>query len=241
MAWLECTMPSTHFAGKTTGSLRIFSWSRTSRSSSYGHWGERKPETTAPNHTWITEYSTEVIKIKTFPTRLGYSPDQQQSKIRSLPWPKCPEPVNQEESAFKNGDTKITKDRKSKKDPLTLPETSSLSSFKSSGAMKAGVPAVLVSFTSSPANSLLTPKSEICRAEGRDTDKMGILSSTKVRVRMRPTLIRPSSVRSRLDGLMSRWIIFWKCTGIKNMHQWSMRKNMQEAWERIISQFVWHH
>lgn len=52
-----------------------------------------------------------------------------------------------------------------------------------SGAMNAGVPAVLDSRASFPSNWLLTPKSAIFTC--------------------------PSSPRSRLDGLMSLWMIFW--------------------------------
>lgn len=52
-----------------------------------------------------------------------------------------------------------------------------------SGAMKAGVPAVLDSSASVPSNSLLTPKSAIFRC--------------------------PSSPSRRLEGLMSLWTILW--------------------------------
>lgn len=64
----------------------------------------------------------------------------------------------------------------------TFPEKIFLVSESVSGAMKAGVPTVLVKRASAPLNSLLTPKSAI--------------------------LMCPSSPTRRLEGLMSRWIIF---------------------------------
>lgn len=64
----------------------------------------------------------------------------------------------------------------------TFPEKIFLVSESVSGAMKAGVPTVLVKRASAPLNSLLTPKSAI--------------------------LTCPSSPTRRLEGLISRWIIF---------------------------------
>lgn len=70
-----------------------------------------------------------------------------------------------------------------KKDLLTFPEKFLRVSERVSGARNAGVPTVLVSRASAPSNWLLTPKSAI--------------------------LTWPSSPTSRLEGLMSRWMIFW--------------------------------
>lgn len=66
---------------------------------------------------------------------------------------------------------------------LTFPLKPWASSFIISGAMKAGVPAVHDRRASAPSNSLLTPKSAI--------------------------LTWPLSPSSRLDGLMSLWMILW--------------------------------
>ena len=70
---------------------------------------------------------------------------------------------------------------------LTFPDHGSSPGLcaRLSGGVKAGVPAVLVRKASLPSNSSETPKSAI--------------------------LTRPSLAvqRRRLDGLMSRWIIFW--------------------------------
>lgn len=66
---------------------------------------------------------------------------------------------------------------------LTLPLKLLRVSERVSGAMKAGVPAVLDSKASLPSNWLLTPKSAI--------------------------FTWPSSPSSRFEGLMSRWMIFW--------------------------------
>lgn len=65
----------------------------------------------------------------------------------------------------------------------TFPENIFLVSERVSGAMNAGVPTVLDKRASVPLNSLLTPKSAI--------------------------LMCPSSPTKRLEGLISRWIIFW--------------------------------
>lgn len=65
----------------------------------------------------------------------------------------------------------------------TFPEKIFRVSESDSGAMKAGVPTVLERSASLPLNSLLTPKSAI--------------------------LMCPSSPTKRLEGLMSRWMIFW--------------------------------
>lgn len=76
-----------------------------------------------------------------------------------------------------------TKDLPAKIREPTLPLKLFLVSESVSGAMKAGVPAVLDSKASLPSNWLLTPKSAIFTC--------------------------PSSPSSRLEGLMSRWTIFW--------------------------------
>ncbi|TNN64756.1 hypothetical protein EYF80_025062 [Liparis tanakae] len=66
---------------------------------------------------------------------------------------------------------------------LTFPLKLFRASESVSGAMNAGVPAVLDSIASLPSNWLLTPKSAI--------------------------FTWPSSPSSKLEGLMSRWTIFW--------------------------------
>lgn len=69
---------------------------------------------------------------------------------------------------------------------LTFPLKLFRVSERVSGAINAGVPAVLDSIASLPSNWLLTPKSAI--------------------------FTWPSSPSSRFEGLMSLWTIFWQCT-----------------------------
>ena len=83
---------------------------------------------------------------------------------------------------------------------------------RASGAMKAGVPAVFDNKASDPSNSLHTPKSAICvkkkeishfwkpSCHGKLETKMATLPSC--------TWTWPLSPSSKLDGLISRWMIF---------------------------------
>lgn len=91
--------------------------------------------------------------------------------------------LRREESTLRSATARAKRVIREKKLLLnTFPEKIFLVSESVSGAMKAGVPTVLVRRASAPLNSLLTPKSAI--------------------------LTCPSSPTRRLEGLMSRWIIF---------------------------------
>ena len=91
-----------------------------------------------------------------------------------------------------------------------------------SGAMKAAVPAVLLTISSSPSNGCDTPKSPIC-----EPTQQSALSSQRAK-HSRPTLMRLSAVSSRFSGLMSRCMILLKCT-VRAVAQHSDQISMRDT------------
>ena len=83
-----------------------------------------------------------------------------------------------------------------------------------SGGVKAGVPAVAVSTASTPSNSSLTPRSAIFTCVDINIDiSVDIIDISvdiiDISMQISAVLTSPLSARSRLLGLMSRWITFW--------------------------------